>query len=136
MKKFKSISFGQCTQLDRWVHYPKEKQHKISDFYTVSSPSSSCKTCLKMEEDDRLTLNMGKFDAVFVELVLNSKGLALALLSPPVLLLRLAEVEKFGLTKPKVGMAEVGVDLPLEGVPGDLMLLKKEILVTNRLVVL
>ena len=75
-----------------------------------------------MEEDDRLTLNMGKFDAVFVELVLNSKGLALALLSaPPVLLLRLAEVEKFGLTKPKVGMAEVGVDLPLEGVPGDLM---------------
>ena len=89
-----------------------------------------------MEEDDRLTLNMGKFDAVFVELVLNSKGLALALLSPPVLLLKLlAEVEKFGLTKPKVGMAEVGVDLPLEGVPGDLMLLKKEILVTNRLVV-
>ena len=81
-----------------------------------------------MEEDDRLTLNMGKFDAVFVELVLNSKGLALALLSAPVLLLRLAEVEKFGLTKPKVGMAEVGVDLPLEGVPGDLVLLKIEIL--------
>ena len=77
-----------------------------------------------MEEDDRLTLNMGKFDAVFVELVLNNKGLALALLSPVLLLLTaVAEVEKFGLTTPKVGMAEVGVDLPLEGVP-DLMLLK------------
>ena len=77
-----------------------------------------------MEEDDRLTLNMGKFDAVFVELVLNNKGLALALLSPVLLLLAaVAEVEKFGLTTPKVGMAEVGVDLPLEGVP-DLMLLK------------
>ena len=76
-----------------------------------------------MEEDDRLTLNMGKFDAVFVELVLNNKGLALALLSPVLLLLAAAEVEKFGLTTPKVGMAEVGVDLPLEGVP-DLMLLK------------
>ena len=74
-----------------------------------------------MEEDDRLTLNMGKFDAVFVEFVLNSKGLALALLSPVLLLL--AEVEKFGFITPKVGMAEVGVDLPLEGVP-DLMLLK------------
>ena len=77
-----------------------------------------------MEEDDRLTLNMGKFDAVFVELVLNNKGLALALLSPVLLLLAAAaEVEKFGLTTPKVGMAEVGVDLPLDGVP-DLMLLK------------
>ena len=45
-----------------------------------------------------------------LELLLNNKGLALALLSA------VFSLEKFGFTTPKVGIAEVGVDRPLEGV--------------------
>ena len=64
-----------------------------------------CFVALKIDEDDRLTLKVGKFGVLV--LLLNNNGLALALRS---LLLKL------GFTTPSVGMAEVGVDRPLEGV--------------------
>ena len=72
--------------------------------------SSSCNTCLKIDEDDLVTLNVGNEAAEVWATILddNKTGLFASLLWFDCSFV----AAKLGFITPNVGMAEVGVDLP------------------------